>query len=189
MCIAIGNGRAMALHIYRTLALSTKLFHLLCALVSVAESRLAQRQSLNTYVLNAETDLKLQWHVDDASATVRFALENPFYMDRKYFVFGFTKWGRLTKYDRVQIYHFNGVLKVVVRVFPTGFPALFYGLGRRCDGFMLQDQHVDANGMVRTDSQQDWTAMDLGSNVVGLERKIDTCDPEDLQIHVSVTFY
>lgn len=47
-----------------------------------------------------------------------------------------------------------------------------------------QDQFVDENGVAHTDMQQDWTVIELGDNLFGLERKIDTCDPQDLPINV-----
>lgn len=50
--------------------------------------------------------------------------------------------------------------------------------------FVTQDQYVDDNGVTHTDVQQDWTITDLAANLIGLERKIDTCDPQDLAINV-----
>lgn len=45
---------------------------------------------------------------------------------------------------------------------------------------------MDENGLTHTDMQQDWHITDLAENLIGLERKINTCDPQDLPINVRV---
>lgn len=79
--------------------------------------RSAELESRHHVDLLVADGLRLDWHIDDRAASVRFTLTNPFAVGRPYFTLGFTKWGELRRSDRVQFHRSLGRLVVEVSVY------------------------------------------------------------------------
>lgn len=85
-------------------------------------AELQRQHHLN--LTDAAGGLRLDWQVDDAAASVRFTLTNPFADGRPYFALGFTKWGVRLRSDRVQFHRSLGRLVVEVGAFSKRGPRL-----------------------------------------------------------------
>lgn len=116
---------------------------------------------LHSHLLDSDT-MKMSWLIDWHGEEVFFHVKNAFRGDDNWFYLGFSKRGEMSEAD-LCIFQLKNTL-----------------FNLATDTYISQD-----GGTIFKDVTQDCELLRIDDNSVAFKRRFNTCDPQDLKMHVS----